>query len=131
MTPEKSAWTNSDAVPAVSQPPEVDPGSPSLTVNGKGQASWSYTVPQGAEYEYTEICWRPTDGQTDLNDWSGKENQVFYDAGVTGHEIPGLKAGVEYKVKVFVGLKVEGEARYAKSNTVVFTKEDEAGSKSQ
>ena len=115
----ESAWTNSNAVPAAQQPP-VDIGSPELTVSNSGSASWTYTVPQGAEYVYTEIRWLETAGR-EVNDWDGKRNKVFYDSSVSAHAIAGLTAGVEYKAKVFVGLKVNGENRYAKSNTVVFT----------
>ena len=115
----ESAWTNSNAVPAA-QPPPVDIGSPELMVSNSGSASWTYTVPQGAEYVYTEIRWLETAGR-EVNDWDGKRNKVFYDSSVSAHAIAGLTAGVEYKAKVFVGLKVNGENRYAKSNTVVFT----------
>ena len=115
----ESAWTNSNAVPAAQQPP-VDIGSPALTVSNSGSASWTYTVPEGAEYVYTEIRWLETAGR-EVNDWDGKRNKVFYDSSVSAHAIAGLTAGVEYKAKVFVGLKVNGENRYAKSNTVVFT----------
>ena len=115
----ESAWTNSDTVPAGAPP--LDVGSPTLTVTTDGAASWSYTVPEGAEYDYTEIRWRETAGQSDLNDWSDKENVVIWDSSVAAHAIADLTAGVEYKAKVFVGLKVNGENRYAKSNTVVFT----------
>ncbi len=113
----QSAWVNSNTVPAVAP---ADVGSPSLTVSDSGSASWTYTVPEGAEYVYTEIRWLETAGR-ETNDWSGKENQVFYDSSVAAHDIAGLTAGVEYKAKVFVGLKVDGENRYAKSNTVTFT----------
>ncbi len=116
-----SGWVNSNEVPAgsaISLP--VDIGSPSLTVSDSGSASWTYTVPEGAEYVYTELRWVETAGR-ETNDWSGKENVVFYDIGVTTRDIADLTAGVEYKAKVFVGLKVNGENQYAKSNTVVFT----------
>ena len=114
-----SAWVNSGTVP----PAPVVLGSPSLSVTGVGSASWSYSVPDGADFVYYEIRWRATAGQSGPNDWSGKSNLVFYNRDKLSHTIDGLDSGTEYKAKVFVGLKVDGKWRYAKSNTVVFTAE--------
>ena len=114
-----SAWVNSGTVP----PAPVVLGTPSLSVVGNGSASWSYSVPDGADFVYYEIRWRATAGQSGPNDWSGKSNLVFYNRDKLSHTIDGLDSGTEYKAKVFVGLKVDGKWRYAKSNTVVFTAE--------
>ena len=123
-TPTPTPTPTATPTPAPTATPTPTPiviGAPALSVTTKGQASWTYTVPTGAAYVYTEVRWRPTKGQSDENDWSGKQNRVFYNAAVTAYAIPDLARGVEYKAKVFVGLRVDGAQRYAKSNTVIFT----------
>ena len=114
----ESDWTNSETVP-------VNAGSPALTVGNDGAASWSYTLPQDAQYVYTELRWVGTAGQA-AADWSGAKTEVFYDGSANKYAITGLTAGVEYKAKVTYALTINGEDRFAKSDTVVFTMPPEA-----
>ena len=112
-TAGKGVWMHSNMVSVVL-------GQPVLEVGSDGGASWSYSVPSWAELVYYEIRWLAAKGR-EANDWSGKQNRVFYGGDVMSYDIAGLKAGVEYKVKVFVGLSVNGERHYAKSNIVMLT----------
>ena len=112
-TAGEGIWIHSDMVSAVL-------GGPVLLVGSDGAASWSYTVPEGADLVYYEIRWLPNTDK-DLNDWSDKQNRVFYDSDVMSYDIAGLETGVEYKIMVFAGLTVNGQRRYAKSNIVMLT----------
>ena len=93
---------------------------PTLSVTDSGLATWSYTLPDGASFTYSEVRWKLYDPSEDLNNWSGRSSQVFYSANASEYQIPNLSANTQYKAKVFVGVNQNGGTVYLKSNVVVF-----------
>ena len=93
---------------------------PTLSVTDSGLATWSYTLPDGASFTYSEVRWKLYDPSEDLNNWSGRSSQVFYSANASEYQIPNLSANTQYKAKVFVSVQQNGGAVYLKSNVVVF-----------
>ena len=93
---------------------------PTLSVTDSGLATWSYTLPDGASFTYSEVRWKLYDPSEDINDWSGRSSQVFYSANASEYQIPSLSANTQYKAKVFVSVQQNGGAVYLKSNVVVF-----------
>ena len=93
---------------------------PTLSVTDSSLATWSYTLPDGASFTYSEVRWKLYDPSEDINDWSGRSSQVFYSADASEYQIPNLPANTQYKAKVFVGVQQNGGAVYLKSNVVVF-----------
>ena len=93
---------------------------PALDVSHGGLATWNYTLPDGANFIYSEVRWKVYDSSEGINDWSGRSSQVFYSPNVSEYQIPNLTQGTAYKAKVFVGVNQSSGTMYLKSNVVVF-----------
>ncbi len=96
------------------------PDAPTLSVSDDGLAAWSYTLPDGATFTYSEVRWKPYDSSEDLNDWSDRSSPVFYSPEAGKYQIPDLTSGTEYKAKALVSVSQGGSDVYLKSNVVVF-----------
>ena len=110
--------------PVVSDPvpPPVAPeptADPEITVADNGKVTWSHTLATSASFVYSEIRWRETSDEG-LNDWSNRSSRVFYSPHVSEFQIPDLSEGKTYKTKVFVGVRIDGDMRYLKSQTLTF-----------
>ena len=116
--------TEASATPTAEEEAEAA-AAVTITVGNGGAVTWSFTVPAGATFSYSEVRWRTT-GTESLNDWSGKKNQVFYSASANSYQIPNLLPGTRYKAKVFVEVTSGGKKQYLKSPTIRFANPDMA-----
>ena len=71
-------------------------------------------------FQYYEVRWVEEAGQPPW-DWTGKKNVVIYDQSASSYKIPGLASGKNYRVKLFIGVKVGDQWNYPRSDTVNIT----------
>ncbi len=127
LTPIRPMWTLAALIALVAAAlvlaysPAIAQSPPQLSVSNDGLATWSYTLPDGASFTYSEVRWKPYDSSEDLNDWSNRSSQVFWDAKAGRYQIPNLTPGVEYKAKVFVAVNQNGGTVYLKSSVERFS----------
>ena len=93
------------------QDADAQTDAPTLSVTDSGLATWSYNLPDGASFTYSEVRWKLYDPSEDINDWSGRSSQVFYSANASEYQIPNLPANTQYKAKVFVSVSTRMAAR--------------------
>ena len=123
-TPTPTATATPTPTPTYSPTPvpTPDPLVPVLNVSDSGEATWSYNLPQGANFSYSEVRWKVYNPTESINDWSGRSSTVFYSADAGEYQIPNLDSEKRYKAKVFVGVNQNGGVSYLKSNVVVLPK---------
>ena len=121
-TPTQTATPVPTATPTATLTPTLAPSTnPALTVTDSGAATWSLTMPQGAQFIYSEVRWKEHDPTEDFNDWSGRLSYLAWSQGVSSYQIPNLLDSKRYKAKVFVAVRLsDGSTSYLKSNVVIF-----------
>ena len=116
-TPTATATATPTATPT---PTPTAVPKPSLAVTIYGVANWSYGFAGNEVFQYYEVRWVEEAGQPPW-DWTGKKNVVIYDQSVSSYKIPGLASRKNYRVKLFIGVTVDGKWQYPRSDTVNVT----------
>ena len=118
-TPTPTATATPTATPTPTPTPTAVP-KPSLAVTIYGVATWSYGFAGNEVFQYYEVRWVEEVGQPPW-DWTGKKNVVIYDQSASSYKIPGLATRKNYRVKLFIGVKVGDQWNYPRSDTVNIT----------
>ena len=116
-TPTATATATPTATPT---PTPTAVPKPSLAVTIYGVANWSYGFAGNEVFQYYEVRWVEEAGQPPW-DWTGKKNVVIYDQSVSSYKIPGLASRKNYRVKLFIGVKIGDQWNYPRSDTVNIT----------
>ena len=97
------------------------PGVASASVTDAGLVSWEYELDDGVSFRYVQVRWIEKPANDAPINWGNATKHLIWNANTSSYQIPGLTAGTEYVVRLFIGLSQNGAFKQLKTDAGPFT----------